>query len=113
MDCLIIWLVSSFDKDGKVTEATLKQLQPFLDMTSSIVRVGGRLSCAILPEETRNPPILPAKNRYVERYVLALHESQMHAGPATLLVLIRTKMWLLQGPQEVKRIIRHCDCYRF
>jgi len=104
-------LVNAFAGEGQVTEAVLKQLQPFKDPDTEVIRVGGRLACSLLPEETKHPAIIPAKNRFVERYILALHKAHCHAGPGTLLSIIRTKTWLLQGRREVKRILRRCRCY--
>ena len=59
-------LITAFDEHRKIREAELKQLQPWMDPQTNIVRVGGRLYCATLPEETKHPAILPAKNQYVQ-----------------------------------------------
>jgi len=87
-------------------------LQPYLCKTTTLVKVGGRLQFSGLPEETVHPAILPAKNKYVERYLMAMHLILGHVGPETLLGHIRMKFWLLQGRREVKRVIRRCKCYR-
>ena len=100
-------------KKGTLTDKALLQLQPFIDEDSEIIKVGGRLHVAVLPDESKHPPILPAKNKFVERYVLALHKAHCHAGPSTLLSILRTQFWLMKSRSEVKRIIRQCNCYRF
>lgn len=89
----------------------LLPLQPFVD-PNGILRVGGRLQAALLPGEQIQPPILPKMTEAVEVYVLSLHRRNTHAGPETLLHIIRQNFWLLGGRREVKRIIRKCLCYR-
>ena len=98
--------------DLPLTKGVLGQLQPYFDFTSGLAKVGGRLALSGLPEEEMNPVILPAKNRYVESYVLAMHQCMFHLGAEGLLAHIRMKFWLLQGRREVKRILRKCKCFR-
>ena len=96
-----------------VPKGQMRQLQPFYDASAHLAKVGGRLQFSGLPEETIHPVILPAKNVYVERYVMQLHLAMSHMAAEGLLCHIRMRFWLLQGRREVKRILRKCiKCYR-
>lgn len=89
----------------------LAQLQPFV--SEGILKVGGRLTNAKLPEEEKHPWILPSQDEYVHKYVLAIHQALGHPGPETTLCHLRTKTWLLMGRREVKSALRKCvRCYR-
>jgi hypothetical protein len=69
-----------------LTKGKLAQLQTYYDKADRIVKVGGRLQNAGLPEETAHPIILPAGNGYVEALILSLslHRTYIHPGPKTL-----------------------------
>ena len=96
-----------------VPKGPMRQLQPFYDDNLGVVKVGGRLQFSGLPEEAIHPIILPAKDVYVERYVLQLHLAMNHISAEGLLGHVRMKFWLLQGRRECKRILRKCiACYR-
>ena len=106
------------NETGEITDKStvykgkLRNLQPFV-APDGLLRVGGRLSNAKLPEEEMHPVILPQNDKYVERYILALHEALGHPGPETTLANLLTKHWVLMGQMEVKRCLHHgTQCYR-
>ena len=82
-------------------------LEPFLD--EGLLRVGGRLKNAPLPEKAQNPIILP-KNHHVSRLVARrAHEFQSgHSGKEYVLSLIRQKFWIVGARPLVKRVLREC-----
>jgi hypothetical protein len=100
-------------KDGKIlTQGKLAQLRVYFDKDDRLLKVGGRLQNADLPEKTIHPIVLPAGNKHGENFILSLHRLYSHPGPEILLYLLRTCYWLLKGRREIKQVIRHCTCYK-
>jgi len=86
----------------------LLKLDPYYDKTNQVIRVGGRLQFADIPEETKHQIILPHGHTEVAKMILDAHKQMLHAGPETLLSTSRQRIWITQGRREVKRIIRKC-----
>ena len=85
----------------------LLKLNPYYDTADQVIRVGGRLQFAKdLLEESKHQIIFPHGHPAVARMVRHVHRQLLHAGPETLLSVIRQRVWLTQGRREVKRIIR-------
>ena len=91
----------------------LLKLDPYYDKTDQVIRVGGRLQFADIPEETKHQIILPHGHTEVAKMILDVRKQMLHAGPETLLSTLRQRIWITQGRREVKRIIRKCvTCQR-
>ncbi|XP_078364199.1 uncharacterized protein LOC144648546 [Oculina patagonica] len=86
----------------------LLKLDPYYDRADQVVRVGGRLHFADIPEETKHQVILPHGHSEVAKMIVDVHKQMFHAGPETILSTLRQRIWLTQGRREVKRIIRKC-----
>ena len=86
----------------------LLNLDPYYDGTDHVIRVGGRLQFAEIPEETKHQIILPHGHAEVAKMILDVHKQMLHVGPETLLSTLRQRIWITQGRREVKRIIRKC-----
>ncbi|XP_031560001.1 uncharacterized protein LOC116296171, partial [Actinia tenebrosa] len=97
-------------KEGKqlTSSSRLLRLDPYYDEKDQVLRVGGRLQFADLPEENKHQIILPHGHIVVQRLVRDLHIQLLHAGPETVLSTLRNKVWITQGRREVKGIIRKC-----
>ena len=92
----------------------LLKLDPYYDTADQVIRLGGRLQLAKdLLEESKHQIILPHGHPAVARMVQHVHRQMLHAGPETILSVLRQRVWLTQGRREVKRIIRKCvPCQR-
>jgi hypothetical protein len=86
----------------------LNQLDPVWDNDMKVLRVGGRLQASLLPDESKNPIILPIHEPLTEKLIMHYHTSHLHTGVAQTLANIRTKYWLIHGRQEVRRILHTC-----
>lgn len=87
-------------------------LQPFID-ESEIVRVGGRLKKSKLLYNQRHPILLPAKHHVTDLIIRHYHQSNQHGGIQLTLYSIRERFWILNGRDQVRKVVRQCvDCIR-
>lgn len=95
-------------RHGQVSKKSkLFRLSVFLD-ERGIIRVGGRLKNADLNFDNKHPIVLPAKCHLTSLIVRHFHFKYLHAGPQTLLSIIRQNYWLMQGRNSVRGILRKC-----
>ena len=89
----------------------LYKLDPVV--SNGVLRVGGRLSKAALPEETKHPAILP-KNTHVSKLILQhIHEKIGHRGRNHMLSTLRRQYWVPQANSAARKIIKKCmTCQR-
>ncbi|GFV39406.1 pro-Pol polyprotein [Trichonephila clavipes] len=93
-------------------KSKLTPLNVFLD-ESNIIRVGGRLSNSNLNEKAKFPIILPSRNVLTDIILSHYHKKYLHAGPHSLLYLVRQKFWPLNGRNNCRRIIHECvNCFK-
>lgn len=81
-------------------------LLPFLD--NGILRGGGRLKHAVLPEEVKHPTILPSHHYFTRLVIIHYHEKLLHAGVQTTLSNIREEFWPIFARSRVKEILHKC-----
>ncbi|XP_035917815.1 uncharacterized protein LOC118515238, partial [Anopheles stephensi] len=101
-------------KRGKLVSgrSRLKWLSPYLD-PKGVLRVGGRLGNANIPESTKHPIVLAASHRLSTLLVENTHHQKMHAGPQFMLATIRQKFWLIGGRNLAKSVYHRCHtCFR-
>ncbi|XP_043277805.1 uncharacterized protein [Venturia canescens] len=106
-ECLALERGRQMLKGSKLTS-----LSPFLD-ERGLIRVGGRLSQANLPETLKHPVVLPDRHHVTKIIMTAEHQRLHHCGPEQLLHSIRQRYWILSGRREARKVSRACiDCYR-
>ncbi|XP_041786290.1 uncharacterized protein LOC121601544 [Anopheles merus] len=90
----------------------LKWLSRYID-AQGVLRVGGRLGNANIPEATKHPTVLAASHRLSVLLAERVHQQEMHAGPQAMLTILRQKFWLIGGRNMVKRVYHQCHtCFR-
>ena len=88
------------------------ELNPFLD-EHELIRVGGRLKKSQLIYNQRHPLLLPAKHSITDLIIREYHENNKHAGIQSTLYALREKFWILNGKNQVRKIVHHCvECIR-
>lgn len=94
----------------RTTNNPVRYLNPFLEDTEGlqILKVGGRLELANIPEERKHPMQLPSKCDFVIHYVRHLRIKIYHAGPKALVSLIRLQCWIVNARDVARRIVRSC-----
>lgn len=73
-----------------------------------MLRVGGRLNRAALPEEAKHPSILPKSSNISELILRSIHESIGHSGRNHMLSSLRRRFWIPHANALARRIIREC-----
>uniref|UniRef100_A0ABD2WIV5 DUF5641 domain-containing protein n=1 Tax=Trichogramma kaykai TaxID=54128 RepID=A0ABD2WIV5_9HYME len=99
-------------KCKQIKGSRLAALNPFID-EYGLLRVGGRLQNATIEEEHRHPILLPSYHHVTDLIIRNYHLRLHHAGIQTTLTNIRHRFWLLDGKNQVRKIIRRCvTCIR-
>ncbi|XP_067017894.1 uncharacterized protein [Acropora muricata] len=92
---------------NKVTKASsLYRLDPFVD--GGLLRVGGRLNHADIPEESKHPVILPRKSHVTTLIIRHTHEQLGHAGRGHVLAKLRERYWIVKANSAVRQLISSC-----
>ncbi|XP_076397876.1 uncharacterized protein LOC143266125 [Megachile rotundata] len=91
----------------------LASLRPFLDK-EGLLRVGGRLTNAMLSYEEKHPIIVAKSCALTRLLILDSHHRTLHGGPQLTRSLLLRKFWILRGGALVRSVIRDCvRCARF
>lgn len=90
----------------------IANLSPFLH-DDGLIRVGGRLQNSSLSFDQRHPILLPRCHQISDNIIRETHEKHQHAGIKATLCNIRQKYWIVDGHNQVCKIVRRCvRCYR-
>ncbi|KAK7884419.1 hypothetical protein WMY93_027542 [Mugilogobius chulae] len=100
---------SSWFRLKKAVAWILKVRSTLLELCRKrILRVGGRLSRAALPEESKRPAILN-KDHYVTKLIIReVHENLAHGGRNHVLSKLRTKYWIPSANTAIRHILSKC-----
>ncbi|XP_053385696.1 uncharacterized protein LOC128550514 [Mercenaria mercenaria] len=90
-----------------IKPALVRQLDLYLDI-DKILRCGGRIANAPLPEETRFPYLIPSRRKLTELIVTDAHETQLRAGLESTVTYLRQRFRIPSIRQRVRTIIRTC-----
>ena len=106
---------SAFEKDlkelrtsGQVSRSSqLKSLCPFID-GAGLLRVGGRLQHADIPEETKHQLILPHSHLLTKLIINHYHVLSLHAGFQLLWATLQQKFWIVRARDTIRHEVRKC-----
>ena len=93
-------------KEVKPTSKIL-QLHPFLDLRG-ILRVGGRLHKANLPESVKHPIILPHNHHLTDLIIQDCHLTTLHGGFQLIWTTLKQKFWILRARDTIRHHVRRC-----
>ena len=85
----------------------LATLDPWIDEKTGLLRVGGRLSRSSLPEERKNPVILP-KCHLTDNIIRETHTDHGHAGNTLVEKLVTDQYWIPGLRQRVTKVLKGC-----
>lgn len=91
--------------------SALCSLNPYLD-SKGLLRVGGRLRHAALPDEVKHPLII--KSHPIATLIIRQHHlTTLHAGTKLTLASLRQEYWLLRARTTVRAVLHQCvQCTR-
>ena len=90
-------------------KSQLRKFNPMM-RENGLLYMKGRLSWLnTMPEQVRNPIILPKNAKITSLIVLEQHKMAAHAGPELTLRNTRTKYWIIGGRQQIRKILRMCE----
>ena len=84
----------------------LASLNPI--MVDGILRVGGRIRNAPVPEDLRYPAILPADSPVSTLLVQKIHKEVGHGGRQQVLSRLRERFWVIGGNALTRRVLKSC-----
>jgi len=90
------------------SHSCILRLEPFID-DKRIMRVGGRLVHAPMPEQTKQQILLAAKSHVALLLVRYTHESETrHSGTEMVLAFVRQKFWITKARRVIKSVLSRC-----
>lgn len=94
---------SSLQKGESVKRTShIYKLNPVLE--DGVLRVGGRLSRAAMPEEAKHPVIL-AKDQHISDIILRqVHKEVGHSGRANMMARLRQKYWITGASVAIRKM---------
>ncbi|XP_015125911.1 uncharacterized protein LOC107047630, partial [Diachasma alloeum] len=99
-------------RNGTRHHHKLNQLNPFID-DKGLLRVGGRLNAARLTDLQKHPIVLPKNHIITDLIIRDEHLKNLHLGVQGTLYSIRQTYWILDGRNQIRRVIRKCvTCVR-
>jgi hypothetical protein len=94
-------------------KSKIKSLNPFIDHTDGLIKVGGRLRNSRSISAYKKFPILLPKGHFVTTLIIRYaHECQLHAGHEGTLAYIRQNYWPIAGRGAVRQVIHLCMCFK-
>ncbi|XP_073979069.1 uncharacterized protein [Rhodnius prolixus] len=86
----------------------VKTLGLFLH-TDGVLRVGGRLRLADVPEYQKHPALLPSQHPLTALVIQDAHISNLHVGPTATHAFLRSRYWIVNGKNVVRRQLGACN----
>ncbi|RLU25950.1 hypothetical protein DMN91_002113 [Ooceraea biroi] len=105
--------IANLKHNGVPGKGKLANLNPFID-DKGLIRVSGRLRKSDLDFARKHPILLPNRHRVTDNIIREAHIRYYHAGIQTTLSVVRQRFWLLDGRNQVRKIVRNCTrCFRY
>ncbi|XP_011700862.1 PREDICTED: uncharacterized protein LOC105457721 [Wasmannia auropunctata] len=105
--------IKGLTNENPTIKGKIANLSPFID-SDGLIRVGGRIQKSELAFSRKHPILLPSRHNLTDRIIHETHERHHHAGIQTTLYILRQKYWLIDGRNQVRKIVRACvKCFRF
>ena len=84
----------------------LRQLSPYLD-EGALIRIGGSIKNAAIPDTTKHQIILPRKHRLVQQ-IIKHYKNKSHDRTEYILSELRQVYWILNARTAIKKISKQC-----
>lgn len=91
---------------------SLRKLSPFVD-AHDFLRVGGRISEADLPYNSKHPLLLPKKCHLTTLIIEHYHKMYLHVGPRSLQGILCKRYWILSARSIIRSVLSKCiTCFK-
>lgn len=98
---------------GKRCSTKLRRLKPFLDTSTGLVRVGGRLEHSGLSFSAKHPVILGKSHILTTLIITHYHRLYCHIGATGLQAILQKEFWIISARQIIRSLIFKCvHCFR-
>ena len=77
-------------------------------MREGKLTIDGRLTNALVPDETKHPAVLPSSHPVMERLVSDIHEQCAHSDLEYVLAELRRRYWVVGAANLVRRTLAKC-----
>lgn len=78
-----------------------------------LLRVGGRLTNAALPYDSKHQILLPHKCETIRSYIRYLHRKYLHAGTQALMAITRQRFWIFHARSLIRSVTGSClQCFK-
>ncbi|KYN50077.1 hypothetical protein ALC62_00105, partial [Cyphomyrmex costatus] len=105
--------IEALKSNRVISKTNIAALSPFLDQ-SGLIRIGGRIRRAELTFSQKHPILLPNRCHLTDCIIREIHNNNHHTGIQATLNILRQRFWLLDGRNQVRKVIRTCTrCSRF
>ena len=99
--------IDALENGRSVNKASvLVKLDPIL--AQGLLRDGGRLGRAALPENSKHQIIIPKNSHLARLIVYHFHEKSAHSGREYVLFLLRERFWLIRANSVVRSVLSSC-----
>ena len=88
--------------------SSLYRLDPFLDLETGVLRVGGRIKHARIPTHMKHPVVLPSKHHITTLIIRHIHEANGHIGRYHTLSILRENYWVVNANSTVRTVLSRC-----
>lgn len=100
--------IENLKKNKSVTKgSSLITFAPYLD-EKEILRVGGRLQNASIPELSKHPIIIPRNQHITKLLINEAHRRTLHGGIQVMIAYLRSKYWIIGIKSAVRKCINDC-----
>ena len=86
--------------------SSIYKLDPFI--LGDLLRVGGRLTRAHIPDNSKFPVLLPNKSHVTTLIIRNIHVKLAHAGRNHVLAHLRESYWVIHANSAVRRVLSKC-----
>ena len=76
--------------------------------SNGVLRCKGRLEYSDLPQDAKEPIILPKDHRLTYLQIQQCHKRVLHSGVRDTLAELRSRFWVPKGRQLVKKVLSQC-----
>ena len=99
-------LVNGHGKKGVSTTSSLCNLNP--QLSDGLLRVGGRLHNACIPEDAKHQIILSRHHHVVDLIIRHIHKQCNQQGRNHILSDLRQRYWVIKAELTVKNLVKKC-----